>query len=113
MHFAGQWAKGSADAIRIAGNPGGGDHEALAGTQRYGRAACQRARADFRSLQVGDDGDGFLVLDGSGTECRDAARVVGVGTVREIQARYVHACVHQSFNDAWGRTGRADGADNF
>jgi hypothetical protein len=39
--------------------------------------------------------------------------VISVSAVREIQAGYVHACLHQAFNDARGGASRADSANNF
>ena len=95
MHFARQRAKSRADAVGIAGNARGGDDEALARAQRYGRAACERTGADLRSLQVGDDGDGLLVFDRGGAKHGDAARMIRVLAVREIQTRDVHAGSHQ------------------
>ena len=48
-----------------------------------------------------------------GAENGDALGVIGVGTMREIQARDVHAGVQQTLNDARGAAGRANSADNF
>ena len=40
-------------------------------------------------------------------------RMILVRAVREIQSSYVHAGVHQAFDDAWRGAGGADGADNL
>jgi len=113
MNFARQWFENRTDAGGIAEHTGGGDDEALPRLQLYRRFAGQGAGADLGALQIGEDGDGFLDLDGRGAECRDALRVVGVGAVGKIQARDVHAGVEQALDGARGAAGRPDGADNF
>jgi hypothetical protein len=64
-------------------------------------------------LEIGEDGDGFLLFDGRSTEESDALGVVGMGTVREIQPRNVHAGVQQTLDDARRTASGSDGANDF
>ena len=56
---------------------------------------------------------GFSLFDGRSAEKSDALGVVGVRTVREIQARDVHAGVQQTLDDARRTASGSDGANDF
>src|ERR1700687_606574 len=113
MYFLGQLVESGAHAGGIAEDSGGGDDEALPRLQLYRRFAGQGAGADLGALQIGEDSEGLLDLDGGGAESGDALGVVGVGTMGKIQARDVHAGVQQTLNDARGAAGWGGCADNF
>src|SRR5579863_1440752 len=68
VDFARERAEDGADTRGIAQNPGSGDDEALSRAQHYGPASRERSGANLRALQIGQDGDGFFLLDGGGAK---------------------------------------------
>src|SRR5258706_595519 len=113
MDLARQRLEDGADAGGIAEHARGGDHELLAGAQDHGRAAGKRSGSNLGALQIGEDGDGFVNLQGRRAQHGEAFGVIRVRAVREIEARDVHARVQQPFDGARRAAGRPDGADNF
>jgi hypothetical protein len=91
MDFAGKRAEDGADAGGVAQNFRSGDDEALSCTQDDGPATRERAGANLRALQVGENSDWFFLFDGGGAQRDDILRVLGMRTVRKIQAGDVHA----------------------
>ena len=65
-------AKCGADSFGCAGDFFRRDGEFLAETQPDGNAALESAGANFWSLQIGDDRDGFFIVPGSAAHRGDA-----------------------------------------
>jgi hypothetical protein len=76
-------------------------------------ALCERARADFRALQVGQNRDGLAVTRGGATHVNRQPHFFFRRAVRKIQPRNVHAGVHQLVNHFLGGSSRSQGADDF
>ena len=94
----GKRAKRGADAFRSAQNIFCGNYEPLAEPQTDRPAMLERAGADFRALQIGDDGDWFFVVRGSAAYGGKMPRVLLRRPVGEIQARHIHPAAHQPVN---------------
>ena len=64
-------------------------------------------------MEVLEDADRSLEIVGGAAETLDAARVLGMGSVGEVETGDVHAGEHKSANHFVGVAGGADGADDF
>ncbi len=60
VHFARQAGESGGNSVGVAGAVADGNCETLAGAQSDAPAAYERARANFRSAQIGQDGDGLF-----------------------------------------------------
>ena len=103
VHFRWQAFEADRDTFLISRRVDCADREAAFSAQSYWASAFQRARADFRSLQIGENTDGFLLASRSRSYQGDRARVLLLRAVGKIQPDYVHACPHQVV-DHCGRT---------
>ena len=73
----------------------------------------QRARADFRALQVLENADGASFALGGAAQAKDVLGMIFVSAVRKVEARNVHAEAKQVAHGGFGIAGGADGADDF
>src|SRR5258708_40222520 len=101
MDLARQRLEDGADAGGITEDARGGDHELLSGAQNYGRAAGKRSGSNLGALQSGEDGDGFVNLQGRRARHGDGFGVICMRTVREVEAPGGHARVRLALNGSW------------
>jgi hypothetical protein len=109
----GQGTERGADTFGRADNISGGDDEALAEMQMNGLSFFERAGADFRSLQIGENSHGLFVTRRSAPNRSDVAGVLFRRSVRKIQARHVHACAYEVIDNFGRRTAGAERAYDF
>ena len=113
VHRGRQRAKRRADRFDRAGNVFCRDDQLLPETQPHRALLLQRTRADFRPLQVGENGDGFLISSGGAPDGGDAVRMFLVRAVRKIQPCHVHPGTDQLVHHFRRGTDGAQRADNF
>src|ERR1700741_2742046 len=113
MHFYGQRQKYGADPSRVAQDFSGSNRKFLAAAQGYRNAPGQSAGAYLRSLQVGEDRDGFAKFIGRRTQRLNAAQMLNMAAMRKIQSSYVHARFQQPPQNPGGARCRTYGANDF
>src|SRR6201987_5178657 len=113
MHFSGQRQKYGADPSRVAQDFSGSNRKFLAAAQGYRNAPGQSSGAYLRSLQVGQDSDGFAKFIGHRAQRLNAGEMFIMAAMRKIQSSYVHARFEQPAQNPGGARCRTYGADDF
>jgi len=97
----------------IAENAGGGNHKFLSGAQNYRHATGERSGSNLGPLQVSENGEGLVQIQGRCAQDGDALGVIYVRAMRELQARDIHAGAQEPFDHSRRAAGGSDGANNF
>ena len=90
----------------------GGENHFLAGAQGQGTVA-EMPDADFRPLQVGENGHRLVSAPGKFAQAADDARLARVVAVGKVQAKDVGAGFHQSQQHLFGFAGGSDRGDDL
>ena len=98
--------------ILLGGGLGGHD-DGVAGLDGDLLVAFEQAGADLGALGVEQDADGQIELGGDAADALDAAVVLLVGAVGEIETGDVHARLHHLAQDVVAVAGGTHGAYNF
>ena len=89
------------------------DSQHASGFQFDRLAILQPAGADFRALQILQNADRPLQTARDTPQSLDAPRVLGMGSMGEVEARDIHPQAHQVGNTFLGIGSRANRADDF
>src|SRR5690606_21813788 len=109
---AGESLVGRGDPVAVAGDVVDGDGELVTGVEGDG-SFSEGAEADLGALEVGEDADAASAGLGCGADVGVVGAVVVVGTVAEVQSRYVQSGVDELAEDLRARRGRSEGRDDL
>src|SRR5260370_19896595 len=111
MDFARQRLENGADTSGIAENAGSGNHEFLSGAQNHRHAAGEGSSSNLGPLQVSEDGEWLVQIQGPCAPGGGACGVIPVRGTREIQTGDVHARPQEPAEQSRRQARGADGAN--